>query len=273
MKSLNCNRRPADYESTALPAELHQHIQWLTKIRCATSQTDVVRRSQPQEIIPHILPSVNTHFSWSCGPVSIYFLNNTSSIFASISANYRSLFFPPLCIFPAIEKNNADFSGVFSIKTENYFPYNSNSPNLRRFHSFYIKQIIIFFYKELFTFSTQFSTPILSFYFNGFLYNIQLFTSSVIDFSLRTALPLIIYIRSNIAVWYPFFTVYSSFRSFCSKNVPAFRPKRKFPCPSCKPYIHSCRKKRIYAKKAGLCGPPFPAFPYTICQSAMSLVA
>ena len=85
----------------------------LTKINCAASETSVARRSQPQKIIPHFLSSVNTHFSSSCGPISIPFLNITNSIFAWISANYRPPFFSSFCISPADRKNNCLFSQWF----------------------------------------------------------------------------------------------------------------------------------------------------------------
>ena len=105
-------------------------------------------------MIPHFFPSVNTLFSritaGSIRPIPVYY----SSYICIISCNFiMGIFFLWGEVCP-VKQKIPDFFRYFSIKTENYFPVYSIIFHLFLPVLIYIKHYIIFFYKELFTFST-----------------------------------------------------------------------------------------------------------------------
>ena len=108
----------------------------------------------------------------------------TNSIFAWSAANLILLFESIPVKFTHPQIKNADFFPFFSTKSQNIFPFISITLSSLLRNEIYIMLIIISFYKELSTLSTQFSTSVFSLYFSFFNLNIHLFTYLVIQFSL-----------------------------------------------------------------------------------------
>ena len=141
-------------------------------------------------------------------------------------------------------------------------------------YSIYIKQFITSFYKELFTFSTQFSTSDFSFYFNILINFIQFFTSSVTGISQPSFLSFKIYIKIYPAVLYPFFYVFSLLQQLFTEIPPHFHRKRKVPSQYYAKIVssHAQRAAFIQREQADSAACSLPFF-YTFCQSAISRVA
>ena len=137
------NRRPTDYESVALPAELHQH-----GILAGIDDTTLSAQRQHQFAAR---PSDCRHGMRS---IPVYY----ALYICTISCIFQPGSFSWLRRFRCRQIKNADFSSYFSGKTENYFPVYSTYFNRFFLYLLYIKEYVTFFYNKLFTFSTLFST-------------------------------------------------------------------------------------------------------------------
>ena len=118
------NRRPTDYESVALPAELHQH-------GISARTDDTTFSSQRQHPFAQRL-SDSRHGMRS---IPVYY----ALYICTISCIFQPGSFSWLRRFRCRQIKNADFSSYFSGKTENYFPVNSIYFNVFSLYLLYIK--------------------------------------------------------------------------------------------------------------------------------------
>ena len=158
------NTWPADYESAALPTELHQHfLLWLRTVAIIAYFFATVNTYSPKI---HRIPILREYYKWyNCNSPCILpkrFLSPRREISGSQGGSAKKA----LC---HLHGNFPKIRALFFVPKE-FFPFSSRS-------SIDIKNSIISFYKELSTFSTGFSTFNFPLFFNAFLSIFQLITS------------------------------------------------------------------------------------------------
>ena len=161
------NQRPADYESAALPTELFQQ----TLNFCNDSIFFSQRQHPFSRISLNFISAGEYYKSYNCKSAFISKAPFLSPFWTSVGSQEETVENP----FYHLHGNFSKFREEFFLLL-NFFQF---SP----FFDIYINNLIIFFYKELSTLSTQFSTIYFSFIFNCFLHFFHFITVVEVEFS------------------------------------------------------------------------------------------